>query len=101
MSGPPAQRLLERRMALVQRSGALRERLEREAEGLRPVFSTADRLQDAWHWLRANPLAVAAGVAALAAWRPRRAWRLGWRAWSAWKLLQRVRAVAPVASRLF
>ncbi len=97
---PAAQRLLERRMVLVQRSAALRARLERDAEGLQPVFSAADRLQDAWYWLRANPLAVAAGAVVLAAWRPRRAWRLGWGAWSAWKLLQRVRAAAPLVGRL-
>jgi hypothetical protein len=84
--------LARRRERLVRRSARLRDALATELRVLQPALSWADRIQDAWRWLRANPLAAAAGVAALVVWRPRRALGWGLRAWSAWKLVQRVRA---------
>jgi hypothetical protein len=91
--------LARRRERLVRRSAHLRGAVVTELQALQPALSWADRIQDAWLWLRANPLAAAAGVVAVAVWRPRRALRWGLRAWSAWKLVQRVRAPAPASTR--
>jgi YqjK-like protein len=91
--------LARRRERLVRRSAHLRDATAAELRALQPALSWADRIQDAWLWLRANPLAAAAGVAALAVWRPRRVLGWGLRAWSAWKLVQRVRAPGPAPGR--
>ncbi len=91
--------LARRRERLVRRSAHLRGAVVTELQALQPALSWADRIQDAWLWLRANPLATAAGVAALAVWRPRRVLGWGLRAWSAWKLLQRVRPPGPTPGR--
>ncbi|WP_439586641.1 YqjK family protein [Hydrogenophaga sp.] len=90
---PRARVLARRRERLVQRSSYLRRQAETEVRGLQSTFTWVDRIQDAWHWLRANPLAVAGGVGALALWRPRRALGLGVRAWSMWRLVRRVMAL--------
>ena len=95
-----AEQLAWRRQRLVLRSGELRGRLVQQLQVVRPAFVWADRLQDTWVWVRANPLAVAGGALALAVWRPRRTLGLALRAWSAWKLLQRARALGNTA-RLF
>lgn len=95
-----AEHLARRRALLVQRSAGLRQQLHGQLRLVQPAFAWADRLQDTWHWLRANPLVVAAGVLAFAAWRPRRSLSLALRFWSAWKLLQRARSVGSAASRL-
>ena len=94
-----AEQLARRRQMLVLRSGQLRGQVADQLQVVQPVWVWADRLQDAWIWLRANPLAVAGGVLALAVWRPRRL--AGWalRLWSGWRLLQRARSVSG-ASRL-
>lgn len=91
--------LARRRERLVRRSAHLRGAVVTELQALQPALSWVDRIQDAWLWLRANPLAAAAGVAALAVWRPRRALGWGLRAWSAWKLVRRVRAPGPASGR--
>jgi hypothetical protein len=96
-----AEQLARRRQMLVLRSGQLRGQVADQLQVVQPVWVWADRLQDAWIWLRANPLAVAGGVLALAVWRPRRSLGLALRAWSAWKLVQRARTVGSTASRLF
>lgn len=96
-----AGQLAHRRQMLVLRSGQLRGQVVDQMKAVQPALVWADRLQDAWIWLRANPLAVATGVLALAVWRPRRSLGLALRAWSAWKLLQRARTVSSTASRLF
>lgn len=90
---PRARVLAHRRERLVRRSSFLRQQTEFELLGLQKTFTWIDRIQDAWHWLRANPLAVAGGVGALALWRPRRALGLGLRAWSMWRLARRVIAL--------
>lgn len=85
--------LARRRERLVRRSAYLRRQTEGEVLGLQRVLTWVDRAQDAWRWLRANPLAVAGGVGALALWRPRRALGLGLRAWSLWRLVRRAMAL--------
>ena len=96
-----AEQLARRRQQLVQRSGRLRVHVADKLHVVQPAFVWADRLQDAWIWLRANPLVVAGGVLAVAVWRPRRSLGLALRLWSGWKLLQRARSVGSTASRLF
>ncbi|MDZ4101662.1 MAG: YqjK family protein [Hydrogenophaga sp.] len=95
-----AEQLARRRQQLVQRSGRLRVHVADQLQVVQPAFVWADRLQDAWIWLRANPLVVAGGVLAVAVWRPRRSLGLALRLWSGWKLLQRARSVGSTASRL-
>ncbi|MDP2251431.1 MAG: YqjK family protein [Hydrogenophaga sp.] len=96
-----AGQLARRRQLLVLRSGQLRGQVVDQMQAVQPALVWADRLQDAWIWLRANPLAVAGGVLAVAVWRPRRSLGLALRLWSGWKLLQRARSVGSTASRLF
>lgn len=96
-----AEQLAHRRERLVQRSHQLRTRLVDEMQVVQPAMLWADRLQDAWNWLRDHPMAVAGGVLAVIAWRPRRSLGLALRLWSGWKLLQRARSVGGAASRLF
>jgi hypothetical protein len=89
-----AEQLAQRRRALVLRSAALRHALGTDLRGIAPVFTVADRAQDAWIWLRARPLAVllpvlAAGVAWVVR-KPARLVSLPLRAWSLWRLWQRV-----------
>lgn len=93
--------LAHRRQMLVLRSGRLRGQVVEQMQVVQPALVWADRLQDAWIWLRANPLVVAGSVLAVAVWRPRRSLGLALRLWSGWKLLQRVRSVGSTASRLF
>ncbi len=96
-----AEQLARRRQLLVHRSGQLRAHVVDQMRVVQPALVWADRLQDAWIWLRANPLAVAGGVLAVAVWRPRRSLGLVLRLWSGWRLLQRARSVGGTASRLF
>jgi hypothetical protein len=91
--------LARRRERLVRRSTHLRGTVATELQALQPALSWVDRIQDAWLWLRANPLVAVAGVAAVAVSRPRRALGWGLRAWSAWKLVQGVRAPGPTSGR--
>lgn len=91
--------LARQRERLVRRSAHLRDAVATELQALQPALSWADRIQDAWLWLRANPLVAVAGVAAVALWRPRRALDWGLRAWSAWKLVQGVRAPGSTSRR--
>lgn len=93
---PRARVLAHRRERLVQRSSSLRRQAVFEVSGLERPFTWIDRAQDAWHWLRANPLAVMGSVGALALWRPRRALGLGLRAWSMWRLARRLMALRAV-----
>jgi len=86
---PRSAKLAHRRETLLARSTLLRQQAVEQSVALTPVFSIADRLQDAWWWVRAHPEAIAAGVLALVVWRPRKTWSMGWRAWSMWKLYQR------------
>lgn len=92
-----AEQLASQREKLVLRSRRLRGQLVEQMQVLQPAWTWADRLQDAWIWLRANPLAVVGGVLAVVVWRPRRSLGLALRAWSAWKLLQRARSAGRSA----
>lgn len=83
--------LARRRERLVQRSGLLRRRVDRELRAMQPALTWMDRIQEGLSWLRSNPLLALTGSAAFAASRPRRLVGWGLRAWSAWKLWQQLR----------
>lgn len=91
-----AEKLALRRHQLVTRSAALRQAAAADWRTLAPVFTVADRAQDAWLWVRERPLAVLLpSVAVGAVWllrRPGRLVSLPWRVWSLWRLWQRVAA---------
>lgn len=100
-SGPGrAEQLAIRRARLVQRSGHLRRQVDEQLRVVQPALQWADRAQDAWHWLRANPLVVAGGVLGLVVWRPRRALGLVLRGWAAWRLIQRARKLGLAVGNL-
>lgn len=59
-----------------------------QLQGLAPLFDAADRLHEGARWVRRHPEIVAAGIALLAAARPRTRrflWRWGKRAFLAWQ----------------
>lgn len=89
-----AEQLALRRQALVLRSAALRQALSADLRGIAPVFTVADRTQDAWIWLRARPLALLLPTAAAGlVWmvrKPTRLVTLPLRVWSIWRLWRRV-----------
>ena len=60
MSDDRADLLARRRERLVLRSARLRGQVATELRALEPALAWADRLQDAWLWLRAHPLAAPA-----------------------------------------
>ena len=70
-----------------------------QVSGLQPAFSVADRVQDAWIWLRGHPEVVGGAALGLAVLRPRRALRLGLKAWSLWRVAQRWRVVGTLLQR--
>lgn len=82
--------LAERRRQLLARSALLRVRLATDAQVLHGPLAVADRLHQGWRWLKAHPLEVAAGVALLVAWRPRRVAWLAGRLWAGWRLWRRL-----------
>jgi hypothetical protein len=85
-------RELARRCARLQsRSNILRDTLARHSQVLAQPLALADQAVAGWRWLGAHPQWVAAGVAVLVVWRPRRVFRLGARAWAGWRLWQRAR----------
>lgn len=94
------EQLARRRELLVQRSGQLRREVVEQLQVVEPALMWVDRLQDAWRWLRANPLAVAGAALTVAVWRPRRSLALALKVWSLWRLLRRARSVGSASLRL-
>jgi hypothetical protein len=91
--------LLERQIRLQAQAAAERERLAADARSLRPYVAFVDRVRRTGQVLRAHPEWVAAGVAVLFIWKPRRVLRAGPRLWAAWRALQSVRRVLPKFQR--
>ena len=85
--------LLLQRQRLQARSVLLRDRLVQQAQPLAAPLALADRLGEAWRWLKRHPEVPLAGVAALALLRPRRMMRWAGRLWWAWGALQRLVAL--------
>jgi hypothetical protein len=83
------QTLMQRRIELVQASGALRERLLQHTRAVGPALEWADRLRRAGGWLRRHPLVPAAAGLWLVWRRTRGVLRWAWRGWTGWQLLQR------------
>ncbi len=83
------QTLMQRRIELVQASGALRERLVQHAHAVGPALDWAERLRRAGGWLQRHPLVPAAAGLWLVWRRPRGVLRWAWRGWAGWRLVQR------------
>jgi hypothetical protein len=79
-----------RQQVLLLRSTELRGRLVADAAVLQPPLALADRVQEGWRWLRANPAAPVAALVVVAVLRPRRVWRWGWKLWWGWRTLRRL-----------
>jgi hypothetical protein len=88
--------LARRREDLLARSAVLREGLARDVAGLAGPLRQADRLMDAWRWMRARPVLPLAAAAALALWRPRGAWRWMGRALGLWRVWRGLRGLLGV-----
>ena len=84
------QALAARGRQLQARSAALRTQLAADVHLLRPPLALADQVRRGWHWLKAHPQWVGAGVAVLAVWRPRRLPWLAGRLWAGWRLWRRL-----------
>lgn len=89
--------LLERKLELVQRSQALRDRLAQHAVALAPAAAVADGVWQGARWVRAHPWAPVAFAAGLWLVKPRWAWRLALRGWTVWQWVKRARRAAPKA----
>lgn len=87
---PPRQALALRQQRLLLRSRQLRGDLQQQLGAWQPALTWADRIQQAWWWLRAHPLVPLSAVVTLAVLRPRRAWRWGMRLWWGWRTLRRL-----------
>jgi len=89
-----AHQLALRRQALVMRSAALRQTLAADCQTLAPAFVAADRVQDAWLWVRERPLAVLLPVVTVGVvWvvrKPSRLLTLPLRLWSLARLWRRL-----------
>lgn len=90
MNRERAAALALRQRLLLLSSTELRGRLAADAAVLQRPLALADRVQQGWRWLRANPAAPIAVVVVVAVLRPRRAWRWGLRLWSGWRMLRRL-----------
>ena len=97
MNRERAMALALRQQLLRLRSTELRGRLAADAAVLQPPLALADRVQEGWRWLRANPAAPVAALVVVAVLRPRRVWRWGWKLWWGWRTLRRLqRRLQPV-----
>ncbi len=82
-----AERLAERRAALVERSGRERARLAADLGALAPAFGAADKLVVAANWARRHgPVIVLVAAAVLAVRRPSRLVKYAGQAWSLWQV---------------
>jgi hypothetical protein len=90
MNRERATALALRQQVLRLRSTELRGRLAADAAVLQPPLALADRVQEGWRWLRANPAAPVAALVVVAVLRPRRVWRWGWKLWWGWRTLRRL-----------
>lgn len=90
MNRERATALALRQQVLRLRSTELRGRLAADAAVLQPPLALADRVQEGWRWLRANPAAPVAALVVVAVLRPRRVWRWGWKLWWGWRTLHRL-----------
>ena len=81
-----------KKQQLLMRSAEQRQRMAVYAEGLQPVFSTADKAIAGALWLRQHPAVIAVSSAALFIFRPRFLVRLAVRGYSTWRLVQAFRS---------
>ncbi len=96
---PRAVALAQRQQRLLLQIAQQRGEVARAWHDLQPPLLLADRVRQAWLWLRAHPeWPLAAGVA-LVLLRPRRTMRWGLRAWWGWRQWQRLRRWLPAGRR--
>ncbi len=81
-----------RKQRLVLKSAALRVKLRRDAQGLRPALSWADRAVEVAQWARAHSTLLVAVATTLAVARPRAAFRWAQRGFILWRSWQSVKA---------
>jgi hypothetical protein len=90
MSKSPIELALKKQ-ALLLESAIQRQQLAQHAEGLKPLFTGADRGLDALCWISQHPaLVTAASVVALLM-RPRFLWRMSLRGLYFWRLAKTLR----------
>ena len=80
-----------KKQRLVLRSAALRVHPGRELGAVKPLFSSADRVREAAHWLRQHLHLVSLAAAVVALVRPRLVFRWGRRGFVLWQTLSKLR----------
>lgn len=80
-----------RKQTLLLECATQRQRLAQHAEGLKPLFTGADRGLDALHWIRQHPALVTTASAVILLLRPRFLWRMGLRGLYFWRLAKTLR----------
>jgi len=74
-----------------------RQDLTWRAEGLTPLFHTADKVRDGARWAKEHATWLAGGALAVVALKPRLLVRVAKRGWGAWHTFKRISArVAPI-----
>ena len=83
--------LLERQAQLRSWAAAERERLAQGIRPFRPYLELTDRALRAGRAASSHPVWIAAGVAAVVIFKPKRALRVGGKLWVAWRTLRTTR----------
>jgi hypothetical protein len=80
-----------RKQALLLECAMQRQQMAQHAQGLKPLFTGADRGIDALCWVRQHPALVTAASAAALILRPRFLWRMSLRGLYFWRLAKTLR----------
>jgi len=88
---PRAVALTRRQQRLLLRIAQQRGEVASAWQELQPPLVWAERVRQAWLWLRTHPEWPLAAAAVVVVLRPRRAWRWGLRLWWGWQQAQRLR----------
>lgn len=83
-----------RKETLVARAALQRDQIENALRPWRQPLAVADKAVEAYGFLKRHPAIVAALVAALVIWQPRRLLRWTARGWVAWRASRGIRAAA-------
>jgi hypothetical protein len=85
-----------RKQHLLLQSAALRQQIGQQAQPLHPWLARADRIHQAYRWLKRNPalpVALTSGLAAFLLTRPRTLLRWLQRGWWLWQTRGRMRGL--------
>lgn len=91
---PRLAQLAFKKEALVARAALQRDRIEAALQPWRRPLAVADKAVEAYGFLKRHPALVAALVAALVIWRPRRLLRWTSKGWVVWRASRGIRAAA-------